>query len=144
MYDVTGALNGLLLFSKACVYTPLTPKWFWGYISFDKSVCGNLILGVFGIEVSAEKSWLKSGVWDEFKFKFDATEGIEVDKGKFEYTGCDIEFANEYTCGFIPVVYGIETLLAFDVEAEVADCMFWWMSHALAANGVVAVELFVY
>ena len=97
-----------------------------------------------GIEVSAEKSWLKSGVWDEFKFKFDATEGIEVDKCKFEYTGCEIEFANEYTCGFIPVVYGNETLLAFDVEAEVADCMFWWMSHALAANGVVAVELFAY
>jgi hypothetical protein len=39
-------------------------------------------------------------------------------------TGCDIEFANEYTCGFIPVVYDNETLLAFDVEAEVADCMF--------------------
>ena len=73
---------------------------------------------------------------DEFKFKFDATEGTEADKRKFEYTGCDIEFANEYTCGFIPVLYGNETLLAYDVE--VADCMFSWISHDLAAKDVVA------
>ena len=79
MYDVTWALNGLLLLTKACVYTPLTPKWYWGYISFDKPVCGNQILGVFGIEVNAENAPLISGVWDEFKFKFYTTEGTEVD-----------------------------------------------------------------
>ena len=40
----------------------------------------------------ALKSMLKKpDVWDEFKFKFDATEGTD---GKFEYTGWDIEFAN--------------------------------------------------
>ena len=49
---------------------------------------------MFGTEVNAEKAWLKYGAWDEFNFKFDATEGTEVDEGKFEYTGCDIEFAN--------------------------------------------------
>jgi hypothetical protein len=31
-------------------------RWLPVHISFDKPVCGNLILGVFGIEVSAEKS----------------------------------------------------------------------------------------
>jgi hypothetical protein len=76
------------------------------HISFDKPVCGNLILGVFGIEVSAEKSWLKSGVWDEFKFKFHATEGIEVDKCKFEYTGILEE----------PVVYSEEEILPFGMN----------------------------